>query len=66
MEMVLCKEDIADPTELRRRLGLDDRAPSTEISRKLLCSIGSRIVGDPTELYVGNRAPADVRSSEEK
>ena len=37
MEMILCQEDLTDPNELRRRLKLDQMAPSTEIGRNLLC-----------------------------
>ena len=66
MEMILCQEDLTDPNELRRRLKLDKIAPSTEISRKLLCIVASRLIGPASGLYVPVRAPADVRPNEEK
>merc|ERR1719222_175543 len=66
MEMILCKEDLADPKELRRRLGLDKMAPPTKLGRFRLCIVGSRMVGPGSGLYVLLRSPADVRPNEEK
>jgi len=65
MEMILCKEDLADPKELRRRIRLDEMAPSTETGRNKLCIVASRMVGPGSDLYVPLRTPADVRPNEE-
>merc|ERR1719222_237593 len=66
IEMILCKEDLADPNELRRRLGLDKMAPPTEVGRNRLLMAGSRMAGPGSGLYVPLRSPADVRPNEEK
>merc|ERR1719222_565807 len=66
MEMILCQEDLADPKELRRRLGLDKMAPPTEIGRNKVCIVGCRMVGPGSGLYIPLRSLADVRSNEEK
>ena len=66
MEMILCKEDLADPYELRMRLGLDKIAPPTEFGRDRLLIAGSRIAGPGSGLFVPLRSPADVRPNEEK
>ena len=72
MEMIWCQEDIIDPNELRSRLEVDKVAPATEIAKNLLCIVASRLIGPGSGLYrdfrlgTSNRAPADVRTHEEK
>merc|ERR1719305_834340 len=64
--MILCKEDLADPNELRRRLKLDKMVPPTEFGRFRLCIVGSWMFGPGSGLYVPLKSPADVRTNEEK
>jgi len=65
MEMILFKEDLADPNELRRRLRLDKMVPPTEFGRFRLCIVGSWMFGPGSGLYVPLKSPADVRTNEE-
>ena len=64
LENVLCKEHFENPTELRRKLGVDALLPATYIGKNLLCEVGSLIVGPASHAHLMSREPAQVLPAE--